>query len=421
MGIATGYSYKELSVSPTDNFGIDAFGRSRVSNPQTLFDSKNIFNDEGIASNLENLTLFWDNAETSGSGTTTEFRPDEACQSLSVANTTAGTRVRQSKQRFNYQPGKSQLIICTFNFISLDANISKRAGYFDDDNGIFLETSGSTVNIVTRTNTSGTPSNTAIAQDDWNIDKFDGTGASGVTLDLTKTQILYIDFEWLGVGRVRVAFVVDGKIYYAHEFLNANNLTTVYMSTPNLPVRYEISNDGSGVASDLDCICSTVMSEGGIQENGQIRYAASSAACNANVAGTVYAVIGIRLKSNYIGQTINLRNISLSEITSGKELRWFLRFNPTVAGTFTYSGESNSAIEVARGDTGNTVTGGTDIGGGFFSSVNRGGEVSSTLDSALNLGSKIDGTVDEIVLCCTPLPGNSNADVFGGIEWRELT
>ena len=206
----------------------------------------------------------------------------------------------------NYQPGKVQEIVVTFNLISQDSGVTKRVGYFDANNGIYLEDDGSDYYIVRRTSTSGSAVNTRVAQADWNIDSFDGTGPSGVTIDFTKTQILFIDMEWLGVGRVRVGFVVDGIIYYAHEFLNANNLTLVYMSTPNLPIRWEISNDGSGAASSMDCICCTAISEGGKQDNGIIRYASTTTHVDASAALTTYAILGIRLKSQYLCSTVNI-------------------------------------------------------------------------------------------------------------------
>lgn len=419
VGVISGSQY----IKAGDSASIDAFGRWRTSEPQTIFDAKNIFDDDGLASNVENVPLFFDNAETSGSGTSTSYRADEASQRLSVGATTAGTRVRQSLQRFNYQPGKSQQIFSTFNFISLDDNITKRAGYFDANDGLFLQSVGSTVSFVTRTSTSGSPVDNTIAQSSWNVDKFDGTGPSGITLDFTKTQILCIDFEWLGVGRVRMGFVVDGIIYSAHEFLNANNLSIVYMKTPNLPIRWEISNDGSGAASNLDTICTSVISEGGSEDLGTVRYAATTTHVDANSAGTTYAVIGMRLKTEYLGETVKLLKASLIEVQGSKDLEWSVKWNPTVASTFTYADETNSAVQIARGATANTVTNGIDIGGGFFNSGqgNSGGNISSGIASALNLGSKIDGTVDEIVLCVKPLTGSTNTDVWGSLTWRELT
>lgn len=414
---------RNVNIAAQDSFSIDAFGRWRVSNPITLFDSKTVFDDDGLASNVENNPLFFDNAETSGSGTSTSLRIDEASQRISVSATTAGTRVRQSKQRFNYQSGKSQLIIGTFNFLSLDANITKRMGYFDEDNGLFVEADGTSISLVRRTSTSGSPVDDSIAQTSWNIDPFDGTGPSGATLDLTKTNILFADFEWLGVGRIRMGFVIDGIVFYAHEFLNANNLTVVYMSTPNLPIRYEISNDGSGAASSLDTLCSTVIVEGGSAELGTVRYASTSTHVDANTAGTTYAMLGIRIKTEYIGAAVKILSTSLIETQGSKDIEWSLKLNPTVAGTFTYANETNSAVQIARGATANTVTVGTDLAGGFFNSGqgNSAGNISSGISSALSLGSLIDGTVDEIVLCATPLTGSTNTDIFGSLTWRELT
>ncbi|MHC4646754.1 MAG: hypothetical protein ACYTBJ_14745, partial [Planctomycetota bacterium] len=357
------------SIQAKDSASIDAFGRWRVSNPTTVFDSKNIFDDPDLASNVENQPLFWDNQELTGTGTGTTYNANQASQSLTVGATTAGKRARQTKMRFNYQPGKSQLVLVTFNLEGAAANITKCVGLFDDNNGLFLELDGTTVNLVRRTFTSGSAVNNAVAQASWNLDTLDGNGASGITLDFTKTQILFIDYEWLGVGRVRMGFVIDGLVYYAHEFLNSNVLSLVYMSTPNLPIRGEIENDGTGAADSMTMICSSVMSEGGTQELGLIRYASTGGThVDANTENTIYAVLGIRLKSAYIGETIKILSLALQVHTASHQCEWILKFNPTVAGTFTYSDQTNSAAQIATGATANTVTGGIDIGGGFIES-----------------------------------------------------
>ena len=146
------------------------------------------------------------------------------------------------------------------------SGIITRMGLFDDNNGIFLQRSNNTISLVVRSNVSGSPSDSNYAtQANWNIDKMDGTGLSGLTLDFSKSQILTFDFEWLGVGCVRVGFVVDGNVFYCHQFNHANNITGVYMSTPNLPLRYQIENTGSGIASSIECICCAVLSEGEIE------------------------------------------------------------------------------------------------------------------------------------------------------------
>lgn len=415
---------RPLPIEFGDNAMVDAFGKLRVSSPQTLFDSKNIFNDPNIADTLENQPLFYDNQETSGTGTSTAYNANESSQSLIVSANTAGTRVRQTFQRFNYQPGKSLLVLMSYIFSTGAAGIVQNEGIFDEKNGLFIQDDEGTIKLVRRTYVTGTAVDNKVAQADWNIDKFDGTGPSGVTIDLTKTNILAIDYEWLGVGRVRIGFVIAGMIYYAHEFLNANNLEKVYMSTPNLPLRSEISNDGTGPASTMTQICNTVVSEGGQNPLGAIRSDNTGGTpLTAATTGTTYALIGIRLKSAYIGEVIELLSASLQVQTGDSKILWEVYLNPTVAGTFTYGGLSHSAVETAFGATANTITGGTLLQSGFAESGGQQqgnvGSVSSDIKNSLSLGSAIDGTVDEIVICVTPIDGSTNVDVEGTLTWRE--
>lgn len=418
------------SIIDTNNATGDAFGRLRVSNPETLFDSKNIFDDDGLAANVENQPLFYDNQETSGGGTSTAYDNDTASQSLTVSATTAGTRVRQTKQRFNYQPGKSMLVFMTWVFNAQQSGITQREGIFDDKNGLYLEDNGTELRFVRRTYVTGAAVNNAISQSDWNLDTMDGSNdqnnPSGKTLDVTKTNILVADYEWLGVGRVRMGFNIDGETIYCHEFLNANNLTEVYMSTPNLPLRSEISNDGTAPAATLTQICSTVISEGAQNKLGVNRWASTAGTHTSTaVENTLYAVIGIRLKAEYIGASVEIISTSLQIHTATSELEWQLIFNPTVADTFTYNDQTNSAVQIATGATANTVTGGIVIAGGYIESGGVGsgasGQVKEDIRSALKLGSLIDGTVDEIVLCVRPIAGSAAVDVEGGIAWQELS
>jgi hypothetical protein len=397
----------------TNNGVGDAFGRVRTSSPQTIFDSKQIF---------DNSPLFWDDQETSGGGTGSTHNVNTASSTLSVSASTAGTRVRQTFQWFNYQPGKSQQILMTFVLDNSGggAGITRRVGQFNANNGLFLEDAEGTYKLVRRTYVSGSAVDNAVAQSAWNIDKLDGTGASGITLDFTKTQILVIDYEWLGVGRVRIGFNVNGVTYLAHQFLNANVLTDVYMSSPNLPLRFELSNSGTGVASTFKCICCSVSSEGGSDHLGILRYASTGGThVNADAAGTIYAVVGLRLKAGYLGCTINPISWSMLCKTPD-DLEWMLYLNPTVAGTFTYADETNSAVQTAKGATTNTVTNGIQLAGGFIASngTTSGGSSGGELDNALRLGSSIAGTPDQLVLCVRPL--GASADVDGGLTWREL-
>lgn len=415
----------EGSGNKEEDSARDAFGRFRVANPITLFDCKNLYDDPGLTSSEENQPLFFDNIQETGSGTTTSYVVAESSQKLTVSMNTAGKRVRQTKMRFNYQPGKSHLMLMSFNLNGAQAGITKGEGYFDDSNGIFLQSEGTTVSFIRRTSTSGSPVDETIAQTEWSVDKFNGKGPSGVTIDWTKTQILFIDLEWLGVGRVRCGFNVDGKYYTAHEFLNTNTLSVPYITIPNLPIRSEIENDGTGVTASVTQICSTVISEGGSNDLGVTRYASTNGA-HVDMASenTVYAILGMQLKSAYLGVTVKVLNAAVQLQTGTDQIEWMLLRNPTVASTFSYVDETNSAVQIARGTASNTVTGGIPIIGGFLESGGaqngNAGSGASSIDNALYLGSLIDGTVETLVLCARPIGGTSNADVEGSLTWREV-
>lgn len=395
--------------SYNDSASIDAFARLRVSNPQTLFDSKQIHDKQ---------PLFWDDVEALGSGTNSVYNQATASTVLSVDASTIGKRIKQTFMRFNYQTGKSQLVLMTFTLDNLGGgtDIIRCAGQYDDDNGIFLKDDEGTIKWVIRSSTTGSAVDTEVAQASWNLDVMDGTGKSGITLDFTKSQILFFDYEWLGVGRVRCGFVIDGIPIYTHQFLNANVLAGVYMTTPNLPLRYEIENQGTGVASEIETICASIMSEGGNQDIGVLRYKSTEGThLDANTADQLYALMGIRLKNGYLGTIVKEVSASLVAATTDN-YEWVLIMNPTVAGTFTYNAETNSAIEVAIGATANTVSGGTALIGGFGSGDSS---ISQALSNAIRLGADISNTPDELVLCVRPL--SANLDIDGGLTWRELT
>jgi len=393
-------------VIDTNNASGDAFGRLRVSNLTTLFDSKQI-ND--------NMPLFWDDSQTIGGGTTSTYNANQASTTLAVSATTLGTRVRQTFQRFNYQPGKSQLIVMTGLLEDGGNGITARLGYFDDKNGLFFQIKDSIMSVVRRTYVTGSAVDNTVNQSSFNLDTMDGNGPSGITLDPSKTQIMFLDLEWLGVGRARMGFYIAGCPFYCHEFLNTNVLDKVYMSTPNLPVRYEISNDGSGGASSLLHICSSVASEGGVNNLGILRHEDSGSVASLST-GTKYAILGIKLKSTHIDVSVLLQNLSLLATSQNDLAHWEIQFNPTVAGTFTYANVTNSAIMVATGSASNTVTNGTHIDGGYFSTTLP---ITTALENALRLGAAIDGTVDEIVLVIRPI--TNNITVEGSLTWRELS
>lgn len=379
---------------------LDAFARLRVSNPQTIFDSKQIYDGQ---------PLFWDNQEISGGGTTTTYNTNQASTTLAVSNLTAGHRVRQTFRRFNYQPGKSQLIIRTGILGSSNIGNTKRIGLHDAQNGLYFGQSATGLHVGVRSFTSGFAVDTNVLQTNWNIDKLDGTGDSGITLDPTKTQIFFFDFEWLGVGTIRYGVFIDGKPIYCHAIHNANSLAVVYMSTPNLPLRTEIINDGTGPADNITDICSTVITEGGREDTGVIRglNRTTNTLTTLNDA-SIYPLIGVRLSSTHLGAYIGLIDYSLVCV-SAAEYAWFITLNPTEVGTApVWNSLTNSAVEYTYPTNATTLTGGTILATGLGSDTASARQVIQALaKSDLTLGSTIAGVADRLYLCVQRLTGTT--------------
>ncbi len=414
--IDTGIEGGEVAIGGYgDSAAIDAFARLRVSSPVTVFENKQLYDRQ---------PLIW--SESTATGGNIIYNTNRASCLLTTNGNNGSSAIRQSKQRINYQPGKSLLVLTTFILGAAENNVRKRIGYFDSNNGVFLQQTASALSIVKRSYVGGFVSETTVDQSSWNLDTLDGNGPSGILLDVTKAQIFMADFEWLGVGRVRVGFIINGMPIYVHEFLFTNVIDSVYMSTPNLPVRYEITNTAAGTAGSLEEICSTAISEGGYADLGVLRSInrASTAIGFRNTDGLI-PIISIRLKSAYIGTTIVPTDISIACANATTYL-WQLILNPTIAGVdaASWTDVTNSAIQYDVSRTiANALSGGTVIKSGYV--VGQGNTVSSTgpgdLRSLLLMSADINNIPDQLVLAVKRIDtGGSNVDYYGSISWREI-
>lgn len=262
--------------------GVDAFGRMQVAQPYTLFDSQHRY--------AENDKFY---TTTTGTGTTS-YDVNASLVDMEVAG--AGNVVRETTRVFTYQPGKALEIFNTFTMNAGATGLTQRVGYFSAENGVYLEQSDGDLYLVLRSSVSGSVVENRVAQADWNTDTLDGTGNSKITIDVTKSQIQFIDIEWLGVGTVRAGFVIDGAFIIAHKFHHANNIVGTYMTTASLPIRYELAS--TGPTATLKHICNTVISSGGFTPSGYsntvgrgLNYYTMS------TGGTYYHMVSIQLDS----------------------------------------------------------------------------------------------------------------------------
>jgi hypothetical protein len=227
-----------------------------------------------------------------------------------------------------------------------------------------------------------------------------------------------MDFEWLGVGRVRYGFVLDGKIFYCHELNNANHLTEVYMSTPNLPVRYEIINDGTGGADSMVHICSSVVSEGGQQATVSQSYISRNGTpITLGAQDTYTPILSVRLKESHIGTRVSPLQIDVMA-TTNTNYEWRLFLNPTIAGTDTadWTDVTNSALQFDISRTNlNLITGGTVVAGGYGASTAQvRSSITAVAQSYLTIGSNIDRSVDQLVLAVANIDGTGGT-LYGGM------
>jgi hypothetical protein len=392
---------------------LDAFGRLRTSNPLAQFEYQNQYNKG---------PLIW--SERIAGGGVSTHTPDTSTVNLSTGDTTIGSLVtRQTRSYFRYTPGKSLLVLLTGVIGQSVANVRRRIGYFDDDNGVFFEQSNGTLKLVLRSKATGSIVNTAVEQSAWNLDKMNGLGPSGKTLDITKAQIFIFDIQWLGVGSIRCAVEIGGVTYYVHEFENANLVSHVYMTSANLPIRYEIENTGEAAAiATLSQICSTIVTEqGAIDDKGYYTHGANSGITPTSVT-TRRSVIAIRpkLQINSLTNRSKIEIEDFSLIVGGNNVLWELVYGCTLGGTPSWvSIGDNSAVE--RDIAGTTVTGGEVIASGYTStgSGNARNIASKEISNLYPLALGIEGTDQPILaLVCTAFTGT--ATVNGAINVREF-
>jgi hypothetical protein len=394
------------------NPAFDIFGRQRVSTPLTLFDSCHRYKDNGL----------WTTATTGTASAT--FNANQGLVDLAVDNSINSEVIRETTKVFSYQPGKSLLVLNTFVMQAKKTGLRQRVGYYNDYNGIYFEVNNSTINFVERSYVSGGLAETRVSQSSWNGDKLDGTGPSGLTLDTSKAQIFWMDIEWLGVGSVRTGFIINGQIIVCHIFNHANLISSTYITTASLPLRYEIKNTAAtSSSSTLKQICSTVISEGGYELRGLQQAIATpiNTPSSLAVAGTYYPVISVRLKSTALDGIVILTALSMMGIGNGINYSWRVVASGATTGGSWISAGTDSAVEYNI--SGTSFTGGRVLASGFINSSNQGSPSIDILKEALFKfqleRNGLTSTPYELTLAVTA--GSNSQNIFASIDWEEIS
>lgn len=415
---------------------LDAFGKLRVSYPITLLDIRFPGQSTGSSTFLKNsLQICSDSFAISGS-----YSGSYSNSKLVVTATGRGYYISQSRNYCAYQPGKSLLFLASGILYPGNNSYTTRIGYFDNEislansltvkNGIYFQHSQGTYSVNIKNSTT-----TIINQSDWNIDKMDGTGPSGLNLNFTNTQLFVIDMEWLGVGRVRFGFYAYGRIQYCHQVINLNNLTAPYTNSINLPICFSIHCDIATFfpANNFTQICATVISEGGYTPLGRPFSVSTGSPTSVQIAANTEEPIlflrGNTTNTNYYHQ--NIIPTSFSMICSATNDLILYKLVLFLAGTYTGIDPAwenvNSDYSVAQYApnlaTGYNSTNGIVLDQGYFygrgtNSFNTLGEVFAT--QLLQITSDITGDSDILVLTATFVSQSGSTNVYGSLHWQEL-
>lgn len=406
--VADEKGYPVNGSNPT-GMAVDAFGRARSSQPFTLFDSFHRYQDNG---KITEEAVGGSSAHNANAGLI-------EC----TINGAAGSHIyRESSRVFSYQPGKSLQILQTYIWSPHKSGLRQRYGYYDTQNGIFLEQTDAGLCWVQRSTSTGTVQETRVYQQDWNYDTLDGAGVSRLTLDMTKAQIQFLDIEWLGLGSVRCGFVINGKFILTHTFHHANIINTTYMATACLPIRAEIENvSATGSSSTLKIVCTSVISEGGYEIRGRSFSQGHPIVTPRVLAtpGTTYPVFSMRLKANRLGAIVDPKTFGLA-VGAAANFRYFLIGGAVSTGGTWVSAGTDSSVEYNLAPT--SYTGGRILDSGYIIASNQ---TASTPQQERN---PFSYQLERNTFTSTPyefliamVSDGNNKNVWGTVQWQEIT
>ena len=401
-------------VGPSNPTGmaVDAFGRARGSQPVTLADYFNRYQiNEGFVS-------------SNNAGSRVDYHANTSSVRMFVKTGSGQKVVRETTRVFAYQPGKSLQLFNTFVMNPAKTGLRQRVGYFNDENGVFVEKANSAIRFAIRSKITGTVTDNYAEKANWNYDRLDGTGPSGLTLDLDKAQIFFTDIEWLGVGSVRCGFVINGQLIHCHSFHHANIDTDAYMTTAILPVRYEIENIGATASTSvMKQICTSVISEGGYELRGRNRTIGTDITTTRDMPtkGVFYPIVAIRLKADRLDAIAVPKNINLIGVGNSTRIKWRLYQGATIAGATWVSVAADSAVEYNSNNSA-TMSGGTVLNSGLLSITNQSVSTTELPPGLFKYQLERNGLTSTPTTFVLAAAGATDSDdAVGTIDWDEIT
>ena len=358
----------------------------------------------------------WD--ETLTSGATSVNNPLQSSVLLTVTSTPGSKVIRQTYNVMHYVPGRS----AEFNMVSTNVSVGPghraRAGVFDEKNGVFFERGvEGDLWVVVRSSVTGTPVDTRVRRTDFNIDKLDGTGPSGIANVLGTIRTLHIEYEWYGAGDVEFSFIINGVKHPLHRFTFSNVINTSWCSTPFNPIRVELENISANTSAVLEQYSTSYSLEGQMRSLGVPKITGIPLP-GVSIPGqfTYRPVVSLRLKSTMLNAVAFIEEIQ-GFTTSNTFLTFRLVRNATInATTWTDHQTNESSVEVNTDAT--TYSGGTVVALGIIP-LNGRPYILDQENGQFQIGRNTLGTVSDVYTLLFSSATN-NATALGTIRWREV-
>ncbi len=337
---------------------------------------------------------------------------------LTVTSTINSEAIVQSTRVMPYVPGRGVEVAMAVQYNDARTGVRRRAGVFDENNGMYFEQDETgEYYVVIRSNTSGVVVNNRVARANWNGVKFDGTEPNGITASPDAIQLFLIEYDWYGSGQVQFSYVINGYKYIVHTFNHANILTTTYMRTPNLPVRFEIKNiTGATGPFEMHKWGVSVIQEGAVGANlgwpGDITTAVGGKTLG--LTGVFGPLVAIRLKSDRLAGVV-LPNAYQAVSTSNALMYHRLTSNATITGGTWISFSDESFVEYNI--TATACSGGTVLTAGF-TPIGDNGKTQLDPRALWQMRRTTMGTVSQ-VLCVEAAGDSNNIKALGSLSWIE--
>lgn len=311
-------NYNSTLTINTEHNLLDNLNKLRVSTLTTILDIRHTHNLKNYLYEVESSTLNTNALYNDTNG------PATILSLISAINENNITR--QSREYVVYQQGRSILVYIVVNLnpnTNNDTNSEGRIGYFDDNNGIFFKHTGDmgtgNMSVVIRFN----GIDTEINQTNWNIDKMDGVGPSGITANFNEIHTYFIEISWDHI--IRMGMLISGKLEVVHQFYDQSS--TLLIKKSNLPVRYSLTASGVVLSANLAHYSTYVSSDTGYNPIGRI-YAINNISNIIKINNIEKPILTLRHKNFNINKgKIKPLNIILSSSDYGNIIYKIYKYN----------------------------------------------------------------------------------------------